>query len=151
MSVNHVLNILVLGDSHVYWLGAFGDSVGSMACFSNFSVSVQPCAVELLCIRGGSITSIRSPDVMYRVAAYKPDVVSLSVAGNDLDKRHCQPTLVIDGTAGPWSSAGCGLSAIASPKVAKLFLCRGQRSSTSRQRVVCRSLPTNERCVILEA
>ena len=94
MSGNPALKILVLGDSHVYWLGAFGDTVGSRAGFRDFSVGVQPCAVEFLGLRGGSVTSIRSPDVMSRVAAYQPDVVILSVAGNDLDKRYANPEAV---------------------------------------------------------
>ena len=35
MSVNPELKILVLGDSHVYWLVTFfGDSVGPRSCFS---------------------------------------------------------------------------------------------------------------------
>ena len=39
MSVNSELKILVLGDSHVYWLVAFfRDSVGPRACFTDFSV-----------------------------------------------------------------------------------------------------------------
>ena len=94
MSVNPALKILVLGDSHVYWLGAFGDAVGSRACLRDFTVGVQPCAVKFMGLRGGSVTSIRSPEVMSRVCAYQPDVVILSLGGNDLDKRYANTEAV---------------------------------------------------------
>ena len=40
------------------------------------------------------MTSIRSPEVMSRVCAYQPDVVILSLGGNDLDKRYANTEAV---------------------------------------------------------
>ena len=89
--------ILVLGHSYVYWVGAFVRSASptSAGLFGDFTVAGRPCEIAYEGIRGATVATLLSPSVMSRVVARRADVVILHIAGNDICGRSASPPIMV--------------------------------------------------------
>ena len=65
------LEILIIGHSHVYWLGEFVDSTGSPGLFANFERQGHRCNISFLGFRGATITTFRKQHVMARISNFR--------------------------------------------------------------------------------
>ena len=82
---------LVLGDSHVYWLGRF--VANSMVRFgSGPDFMGDNCRIRFNGFRGGSVDSLER--VTSLLAAGIPRVIILAIGGNDIDSVTDHPLLV---------------------------------------------------------
>ena len=82
---------LVLGDSHVYWLGRFVSN--SMVRFgSGPDFQGDNCCIRFSGFRGGSVDSLRQ--VTSLLAAEVPRVVVLALGGNDINSTTDHALLV---------------------------------------------------------
>ena len=88
------LNVLVLGDSHVFWLDSFVRSAGLAELLGELEIRGRVCRVEYLGIRGASVASFLSPTMRARIAAFHPDAVVICLGGNSVS-RSDQPDLVM--------------------------------------------------------
>ena len=82
------LDVLVLGHSHAYWLGAFIESAGLLDDFERLGLT---CTVRFVGRRGASIRIFREPATMTRISARIPDIVITLLGGNDLDGEFPPP------------------------------------------------------------
>ena len=84
-SANSHLKVLILGHSHIYWLGEHARTGNPAGQFTDFWVRDQSCKVNYLGIRGATLPSLSSPAAMTRIAKFHADVCVLHLGGNDLD------------------------------------------------------------------
>ena len=89
------VKVLVLGHSHVYWLGAFAGSVTPSGLFADFAVRGHACDVRYLGLRGATASLLRAPAVQSQIASFGADVVVLHVGGNDLDGKSASDPCVV--------------------------------------------------------
>ena len=73
------LDVLVLGHSHAYWLGAFIESAGLLDDLERLG---HTCTVRFMgrSRRGASIKTFREPATMTRISVRVPDIVSTLLA-----------------------------------------------------------------------
>ena len=81
------VKVLVLGHSHVYWLGAFAGSASPSGLFADFAIRGHACDIRYLGLRGATASSLRAPAVRSQIASFGADVVVLHVGGNDWDVK----------------------------------------------------------------
>ena len=91
------VKVLVLGHSHVYWLGAFAGSTSPSGLFADFSVRGHACDVRYLGLRGATASSLRAPAVRSQIASFGADVVVLHVGRNDLDGKSAPDPCMVAG------------------------------------------------------
>ena len=88
------LNVLVLGDSHVFWLDSFVRSAGLAERLGELEIRGRACRVEYLGIRGATMASFLSPTMRTRIAAFHPDAGVVFLGGNSISGSN-QPDLVM--------------------------------------------------------
>ena len=76
-SANSPLKVLILGHSHIYWLGEHARTGNPAGLFTDFWVRDQSCKVNYLGIRGATLPSLSSPAAMMRIATFHADVCVL--------------------------------------------------------------------------
>ena len=90
-----VLNVLVIGHSHAYRLGKFADASG---LFANFERLRYKCKITFLGLRGATVSSFRTAEVMARTRHQSPHIVLVLLGGNDICSRSSfSPQLVGSG------------------------------------------------------
>ena len=82
------LDVLVLGHSHAYWLGAFIESAGLLDDLERLG---HTCTVRFMGRRGASVRTFREPATMTRISARVPDIVVTLLGSNDLDGKFPPP------------------------------------------------------------
>ena len=82
------LDVLVLGHSHAYWLGAFIESAGLLYDLEGLG---HTCTVRFMGRRGASIKTFREPATMTRISVRVPDIVITLLGGKDLDGKFPSP------------------------------------------------------------
>ena len=82
------LDVLVLGHSHAYWLGAFIEYAGLLDDLERLGYT---CTVLFMGRRGASIQTFREPATITRISARVPDIVITLLGGNDLDGKSPPP------------------------------------------------------------
>ena len=82
------LDVLVLGHSQAYWLGAFIESAGLLDDLERLGYT---CTVRCMGRRGASIKTFREPATITRISARVPDIVITLLGGNDLDGKSPPP------------------------------------------------------------
>ena len=82
------LDVLVLGHSHAYWLGAFIESAGLLDDLERLGYT---CTVRFMGRRGASIQTFREPATITRISSRVPDIVITLLGGNDLDGKSPAP------------------------------------------------------------
>ena len=69
------INVLVLGHSHVYWLGVFARSASPSGLFANCGVLRDSCDVCYLGLQGVTVSLFWALVVQSPIALYGTDVV----------------------------------------------------------------------------
>ena len=82
------LDVLVLGHSHAYWLGAFVESAGLLDDLERLG---HTCTVRFMGRKVASIRTFREPATMTRISGRVPDIVITLLGGNDLDGKFPPP------------------------------------------------------------
>ena len=85
-SDNRTCNVLVLGDSHVYWLEQFIAHDLLLLRYPQPAHGVNAIDIEYGGTRGGTVSSMRRDAVFRSGGRDLPHAVILMVGGNDLDK-----------------------------------------------------------------
>ena len=78
------LNILVLGDSHVFWLDSFLRSAGLTELLGELHISGRPCRVEYLGIRGATVATFLTPTLRARIDSFHSDAAVICLGGNSI-------------------------------------------------------------------
>ena len=78
------LNILVLGDSHVFWLDSFLRSAGLVELLGELQISGRVCRVEYLGIRGATVATFLTPTLRARIDSFHPDAAVICLGGNSI-------------------------------------------------------------------
>ena len=90
-------NVLVLGDSHVYWLEQFIAHDLLLLRYPQPAHDVNDIDIIYRGTRGGTVSSMRRDAVFRSGGRDLPHAVILMVGGNDLDKFGVPPTTGGDG------------------------------------------------------
>ena len=85
-SDNRTCNVLVLGDSHVYWLEQFIAHDLLLLRYPQPAHGVNAIDIEYRGTRGGTVASMRRDAVFRSGGRDLPHAIILMVGGNDLDK-----------------------------------------------------------------
>ena len=85
------LNILVLGDSHDFWLDSF---VRSAELLGELEIRGRVCHVEYLGIRGATVASFLPPTMRARIVTFHPDAMVVCLGGNSISGSD-QPDLLM--------------------------------------------------------
>ena len=93
-SDNRTCNVLVLGDSHVYWLEQFIAHDLLLLRYPQPAHGVNAIDIEYRGTRGGTVSSMRRDAVFRSGGRDLPHAVILMVGGNDLDKSGVPPQFV---------------------------------------------------------
>ena len=64
------LNILVLGDSHVFWLDSYITSDGLAERFGELQMDDRACHVDYLGIRGATVSTFLTPNMRAQSAVH---------------------------------------------------------------------------------
>ena len=78
------LNILDLGDSHVFWLDSFLRSAGLVELLGELQISGRVCHVEYLGIRGATVATFLTPTLRARIDSFHPDAAVICLGGNSI-------------------------------------------------------------------
>ena len=78
------LNILVLGDSHVFWLDSFITSDGLAERFGELQMEDRACHVEYLGIRGATVATFLNPNMRAKIESFHPDAAVICLGGNSI-------------------------------------------------------------------
>ena len=78
------LNILVLGDSHVFWLDSFLRSAGLVELLGELQISRRVCRVEYLGIRGATVATFLTHTLRARIDSFHPDAAVICLGGNSI-------------------------------------------------------------------
>ena len=78
------LNILVLGDSHVFWLDSFITSDGLAERFGELQVEDRAYHVEYLSIRGATVSTFLTPNMRAQIESFHPDAAMICLGGNSI-------------------------------------------------------------------
>ena len=84
MSVYLPYKVLLVGHSYVYWFRSFGETTVPGPGFADFVVDGAPCDVGYNGARGATVNTFLDADMFARIIAARPNVVCLSLGGNDL-------------------------------------------------------------------
>ena len=78
------LNILVLGDSHVFWLDSFVHTGGLAELLGELQIRGRVCRMEYLGIRGASVATFLTPTLRARIDSFHPHAAMICLGGNSI-------------------------------------------------------------------
>ena len=78
------LNVLILGDSHVFWLDYFVRSAGLAELFGELKIEGRACHVVYLGIRGATVATFLTLNMRAQIESFHPDAAVICLGGNSI-------------------------------------------------------------------